>query len=193
MSQVWPTLAAAEDALAMPLDFEEVLAKLGPRDRLNVEKHIAICEVQHSMEHAHLWQKLIAMLMKLAPNHPKSFGRHALQFYVPDGKYRMQVFALHDAEGQISLYADDVLDEALARDLIHGPVMPNAYRLQGSKDMLMIERLDAKAVNPQPFYKDMLGWNRRAMRIGIPIGATDEQLGYISKLCALAAKSWVTA
>jgi len=192
MSQVWPSFAAAEDALATPLHFEEVLSRLGPRDRVNVEKHLAICDLQNAPEHARLWQNLISILMTLAPDHTKSFGRHALQFYVPDGRYRMQVFALHDAEGQVSLYTDDVVEEALERQLLTGPVMPNTYRMADSKDLLMIERIDPKNSNPQPFFKEMMGWNRRAMRISIPIGASDEQLAIISKLCALAAKSWVT-
>jgi hypothetical protein len=192
MTQLWPSLAAAEKALSNPLDFQEVLTRLGPRDRLNVEKHLFICENEHEPAHAHLWQQLICVLMTLAPDHTKSFGRHALQFYVPDGKYRMQVFALHDADGQISLYADDVLEEAVAAGLLTGPVMTDTYRLGNSHEMLIIETLDANSCNAQPFFKDMLGWNRRAMRVHIPLGVSDNQLRVIQHLCASAAKTWVT-
>jgi hypothetical protein len=56
---------------------------------------------------------------------------------------------------------------------------------------LCIERLDAaNTANPAPHYKNMLGWNRKALRIVLPISATATQVETIETLASLAARAW---
>jgi hypothetical protein len=185
---------AVKDAIA-PLDYATFLTKLGTKDRLNVERHLTVCESGPSPAHAANYRRLLGVLASLAPAPAKTHGQQAVQFYIPDGKYRMQVFALHDPREQvINLYIEDVLDAALKSSLLSGPQeiagQENSYRIRGSIDSLRIDRLDGKSVNPQPFYKDMLGWNRRGLRIIIPVTATPQQMQAVETLCALSAKRW---
>ena len=51
-----------------------------------------------------------------------------------------------------------------------------------------VERLDGKVSNPAPFYKDMLGWNRRAAHVTLPVMATDAQAEATEKLLLLGAR-----
>ena len=108
-------------------------------------------------------------MMTLAPHAPKVNGQQSLQFYVPDGKYKMQVFALEDLrDGNMTVYCGDVLDDAVKAGVLaprkHASEgTPNVYHIKGAEqEWLTVEQLDGKSPNPAPFYKDMLGWNRKA-------------------------------
>jgi hypothetical protein len=177
------------------MDYETFLTRLSTKDRLNVERHIAALEAGPEPRHANNWKRLAALLLTLAPHAPKTNGQQSMQFFVPDGKYRMQVFALQDLrDAALVVYVENVLEEAIRRDLLNGPHEvageENSYRITGTADSLKIDELDGKSANPAPFYKDMLGWNRRALRITVPAGASDEQIKAVERLCAIAAKKW---
>jgi hypothetical protein len=45
-------------------------------------------------------------------------------------------------------------------------------------------------VRKDPVYKDMTGWNRRAISITLPPSATEVQCQAAEQLCALAAADW---
>src|SRR5215471_12802929 len=90
-------LSNARAALEPALDFPAFLDKLPRKDRLAAEKHIATCEAEIKPNHANLWRRLACSLMTLAPHATKVNGGRSVQFYVPDGKYKMQVFALGDS------------------------------------------------------------------------------------------------
>jgi hypothetical protein len=178
-----------------PMDFDGFLAKLGTKDRLNVERHVAACELEPDGIHAKQYRRLATSLMAMAPFAAKTHGQQALQLFVPDGKYRMQVFALQDQrDGVMIVYCEDVLPQALKAGLFTGPQevaeQNNSYRITKSVDSIKIDQLDGKTANPSPFYKDMLGWNRRALRITVPAAATDSQVKAVEAVCALAAKKW---
>jgi hypothetical protein len=195
-TQVRSRMSAAEEALASPVEIEALLSKLGPKDRINVEKHLAACDAEPSGHRGKLFRKMACALGTLAPHATKTQGRQTLQFFIPDGKYRMQVFALHDGgEGDIAVYGANMVDRAVAEGILSGPIQPNIYRISGTKDKeaLNIESLDGKTSNPQPFYKDMLGWNRKAMKISLPITASPAQIATAEKLVSLAAEKWFTA
>src|SRR5687768_1822879 len=116
-TQARRTIDAARAPLATPVDFEAMLAKLAPKDRLNVQRHLAALEADP--DHAALWQRLACALMTLSPHAAKTNGQQSVQFFVPDGKYRMQVFALEDKrDGKLTVYVGNVLDEALAKGLL---------------------------------------------------------------------------
>ena len=105
-------------------------------------------------------------MMTMAPHSAKANGQQSMQFYIQDGKYRMQIFAIEDLrDGTVHVYMTDAMDEAVAAGAMpkHNPAdEPDMLRLPGTTDLLNAERMDGKVSNPAPFYKDMLGWNRRA-------------------------------
>ena len=174
------------------MDFDAFLAKLTPKDRLNIERHLAAIEEQSTKAHAKLWKKLATQMMTMASHSAKANGQQSMQFYIQDGKYRMQIFALEDLrDGTVHVYATDAADEALKEGFIKKPKPADEadqYGLAGTTDLLILERLDGKVSNPAPFYKDMLGWNRRAIHIALPAMASDVQIAAVEKLLLLGAK-----
>ena len=50
--------------------------------------------------------------------------------------------------------------------------------------------LDARNTTPAPYYKEMLGWNRRALRISLPTDATANQLQAVESLCGMSKSKW---
>jgi hypothetical protein len=176
----------------VPMDYDAFLAKLTPKDRLNVERHVAAVEEQSTKAHAKLWKRLAATMMTLASHSAKANGQQSMQFYIQDGKYRMQIFAMEDLrDGKIHVYATDASDEAVKAGVLGKPKTgdePGTYRIASGKETLAVERLDGKVSNPAPFYKDMLGWNRRAAHITLPVMATDAQAEAAEKLLLLGAR-----
>jgi hypothetical protein len=175
-----------------PMEYDAFLMRLTPKDRLNVERHITAIEEVSTRGHAKLWKKLATRMMALAPHSAKANGQQSMQFYIADGKYRMQLFALEDLrDGNIQVYATDALDDAVKAGIVSKPKAADpadTFRIGSGKETLVIERLDGKAVNPSPFFKDMLGWNRRAAHIALPVTATDGQADAVDRLLVLAAK-----
>ncbi len=176
----------------VPVSYEGFLAKLTPKDRLNIERHIAAVEEASTKAHAKLWKRLATAMMSMAPHSAKANGQQSMQFYIQDGKYRMQIFALEDLrDGSIHVYVTDAVDEAMKAGVFmkgKSTDEPNELRLPGSTDLLNVERMDGKVSNPAPFYKDMLGWNRRAAHITLPVMASDAQADATEKLLVLGAK-----
>jgi hypothetical protein len=175
-----------------PMDFDAFLAKLTPKDRLNIERHLAAIEELSTKAHAKLWKRLATQMMTMASHSAKANGQQSMQFYIQDGKYRMQIFALEDLrDGTVHVYATDATDEAFAAGAMHKPKPADEadqFRLPGTTDTLNVERLDGKVSNPAPFYKDMLGWNRRAVHVALPAMASDAQVAAVEKLLYLGAK-----
>src|SRR3954447_15844560 len=113
------TLAAAKKALAQPIDFDKFLERLGPKDKVNVERHVTAMEAESDPAHAVLWKRLACALATLAPHSVKLNGQHSAQFYVQDGKYKMQVFAMEDLrDGKITVYCGDSSEQARAAGLL---------------------------------------------------------------------------
>lgn len=193
-------LQDARAALATRVEFQAFLDRLSPKDRTNVERHLAGCEAaEPSGRHAALWRRLTAALMTLAPHSAKTNAGKSVQFYTADGKYRMQRFAIEDLlDGKLTVYCADVLAQATRSGLLAaaGPESdddddderdagPAAYAVRGSRDPLLIEQLDGQTANPAPFFKDMTGWNRRALRVILPAHADEPLVEAVEILCAL--------
>ncbi len=192
-SNTHPAFAAARKSLAHPLGFTDFLAKLPPKDRANAERRNALLEAGPDPQRAGLWRRLACTLMSLAPV-AKIVGAQTVQFYVPDGKYRMQVFALEDLQdGQVTIYCPDVLKELTEAGLLtpslHGE--PHVLQIQPSKEPLRIEPLNKASLNPAAHFKDLLGWNRKALRITLPPSASPAQVEATELLCAVAAQHFV--
>jgi hypothetical protein len=173
------------------LSFAEFLAKLQPKDRSNAEKRVAVLEASAGPGLAEMWRRLACALMTLSPHAAKLVGKQTVQFYVADGRYRKQVFALEDLQdGNITVYCPDVLGEAIAAGLlVRPPSAPTGvYGIAASQDALRIDELDRDSVNPAVHFKDMVGWNRTALRITLPPTASAEQVAAAEMMCAIAAR-----
>jgi hypothetical protein len=188
-------LRAARAALATPLRFEEVLAKLGGRDRGNAARRVTAMEDKAENDRSRLWQRLACSLMTLAPV-AKFVGKDAVEFYVPDGRYKMQVFALEDVrDGNVTVYCPDVSAEAVAAGLLvqTGQPEPHALAAAGSGEPLWIEAVDAAAMSPGAHVKNLTNWKRRAVRIKLPPRPAPAQVEAVELLCAIALGEVVTA
>ena len=193
-------LAAARASLANPIPFSEFLAKLSPKDRASAERRVTVLEAEPHPGAAPLWKRMACALMTLSPHAAKLVGRQTVQFYVADGKYRKQVFAMEDLQdGHLTVYCPDVLAEAMKAGLV-APAPQGAphagahfYQIPTSQEPLRIEPLDGASLNPGPHFKDMTGWNRKALRITLPPGPSEAQVEATELLCALAAQRFAAA
>jgi hypothetical protein len=82
------------------------------------------------------------------------------------------------------------VDEALAAKLITEPSEgSNAFGLPAANNSsLLIERLSAmNTPNPSAFFKHMLGWNRKAMRLTLLLNASEGQVRAAEVLAAIGA------
>jgi hypothetical protein len=189
-----PTLDTARAALSHPLSFEEFLVKLSPKDRASAARRVDVLEATPDQSRAHLWRRLACSLMTLAPFAAKLVGKQTLQVYVADGKYRMQVFALEDLQdGNFTVYCPDVLEEAAQAGLLTREPLAEGdqYVIEPSKEKLIVKQLDNKSINPGPHFKDLTGWNRKAIRISLPPSPSPAQVEATEVLCAIAAQHFV--
>lgn len=184
-----PVLVAARELLSRPLTFPEVLAKLAGRDRANAERRVAVLDAQPDAGRARAWQRLACGLMTLAPL-AKFMGTNAVEFYVPDGRYRRQVFALEDLrDGGVTVYCPDVLADAVAAGLLAGAGRPEpgGYAVAATGEPLHVEALDGTALSPHAHVKNLTNWSRRAARVALPPSASAGQVAAAELLCAIAA------
>ncbi|HZN69321.1 MAG TPA: hypothetical protein VFB66_28865 [Tepidisphaeraceae bacterium] len=176
-------------------DMDDFCTGLSPKDRTNVEKHLAACDAEALPDRGRLWRRLALGLRRLGPFRPQTTGYRAVQFFVADGKYKMQLFALEDPrDGTLVVYAPDAVEEAIDTGVLRGPV-------EGEEDATLyevcampgvtikIEPLTAQNSPTAPdYYKHMLGWNRKAVRITLPVNATPSQVLASELLYELAAR-----
>jgi hypothetical protein len=174
---------------------EELLAETGARDRVNIEKHLAVCDVEADTGHAQLWRRLMVKLSELAPMAINTVGLQAVRFFIADGKYRMQVFALEDnRDGVLSVYMPNVLAKAVSAKLLvknGGQYSPAS----APKHVLVVEQMDANnPSNPPEFVKHMTGWNRKAVKLTLPANEPDSpQVSLAEGMCELAARQWASS
>jgi hypothetical protein len=176
-------------------EYETFLAKLSERDRRNVRKQVAACEGELTPDHVRLWKRLACMLGALTDKAAKTTGMRAVQFFIADGAYQMQVFALEDQrDGTILVYAPDALEAALSSGVIRGPVGAaggaGLYEVAEVPGLnIEIEVLSAtNTVDAPDYYRHLLGWNRQALRIKLRTTAGHAQVDACERLCRLAAE-----
>lgn len=174
--------------------FDAFLAKLPAKDRTSVQRRIAAAaDAPPDGGVLELWRRLACALFALAPHAAKMSNRQAVQYYIADGKYRMQVFALEDLQdGSLTIYCPDILSHALDGGLLV-PLGADAgsedlYGVTGTSHVLTIKTLDRSTTDPAVYFKDMVGWNRRALRITLPAAAPSGQIEAAESLCAIAAQ-----
>ena len=184
-------LKDAMELMQSRVTFEEFLSKLPPKDRVNAAKRVTVLDTSVVPGLGELWRRLVCALTTLAPHAAKLVGKQTVQFYIADGRYRMQVFALEDLQdGNITIYCPDVLTEALEAGLLVRPAAapPEIFGIAGAGEALHVEALDRDSINPGVHFKDMVGWNRTALRLTLPPTASSEQVAAAETLCAIAAK-----
>jgi hypothetical protein len=180
------------------MDFDTLVAKLSAKDRHCVDRQIAARENSPIFGLADRWRKLAAMLLNLAPGLVKLSGLHTMQFYIADGKYRKQVFALHALpDSAIAVCIPDILDDAVKFGLLtlpagNGPkgAPSNLYGIGKTDQSLTVDIVSGTTLDPQIFYKDMTGWNRRALCITLAGESTQVQVRAVHDLCKCAAVAW---
>ena len=173
---------------------EAVLARTGAKDRTHIQRHLTAADAEPDPAHAALWRRLAELIASLAPMPVQAVGHTAVMFFVADGKYRMQVFALEDQnDGRLALYVPDILAEAVRKKILKKTDEPDQFGVVGSlRSTLHVESLDAQNTPEPPTHvKNMLGWNRKSLRVTLPVIGTDKaRLAAVEALCNLAAKQW---
>jgi hypothetical protein len=172
---------------------EEVLTRAGARNRATLEKHLAACDAEPDPGHGKLWRRLAVKLATLAPMPVQTGGPQAVLFYVADGKYRMQVFALEDArDGSILLYMPDVTADAVSEKIL--AKNGSQFTVGGAKKIpIEILAMDSRNTpDPPAHVKHMIGWNRKAIRLTLEANKpTSPQVTAVEAMCALAESRWV--
>jgi hypothetical protein len=171
------------------------MAKAGAKDRVNVEKHLTACDAEADPGHGKLCRQLITKLGELAPLAVRTGGSLVAQFYIPDGKYRMQVFALEDKrDGAVVVYLPNVLAQAVKEKILvkKGEQFSVA---SAPGEALVLEQMDEKhPLNPPEHVKHMTGWNRKAVKLTLQASAADSpQVTMVEQLCDLAARQWAAS
>jgi hypothetical protein len=180
-------------AVAASNDLSSVLATASSKDRTSIEKHLAACDAEGSPEHGELLRRLLLTLGTLAPHALATMGQGAVQFFIPDGKYRKQVFALEDQrDGTVNVYLPNVLAQAIRAKVLKAGPEPGSFAIvENRQQQLQIEELDAaNTPNPPTCAKHMLGWNRKALRVTVPVSAIKSRVKAIESLCTIASKEW---
>lgn len=189
------TTSSAAIVVPKAIDLDTFLAKLSAKDKKTFERQVNTREQSAYPGLADRWKRLSCLLSTLAPSFLKLSGTDAMQFFIADGKYRKQVYALHATpEGTIGVYSQDVLQDAIKAKLIApnpDAETENSFRLPDAGQTITIELLDGKSMNQPPFYKDMTGWNRKAMCVVVPALANDAHMTAAEKIATLAATKFV--
>jgi len=176
--------------------FRPVLDRVGAKERIKIEKHLAVCDAEATATHGLLSRRIAAILGELAPLAIQSVGNNAWRFFIADGKYRMQVFALEDSfDGMLRIYLPDMLNEAVKAKILARTAIGQTFAVEGSAAQLKIDSLGEAEASAAPLHvKHMLGWNRKALRLNLSTAKSDEKLGNaVQALAQLAAKSWMPA
>ena len=191
--------AAKSSAVVVPslptvITHDAMLARFSPKDRDGFERQINACITKGGEPLAAMWREFAALFLTLATRPPKLTGVNTMQFFIPDGKHRKQVFAMHCTdEGLLNLYLPNVLDDAIKAGIVAkvGKTAEEiSYVLPATKEKIGIEPLDRDTLNPQFYYKDMTGWNRKAICVSLSATASADQKHAVEKLVALAARGW---
>jgi hypothetical protein len=193
-------LNSARSALQPRLDFEAFLTKLkSAKERANAQQHLDTIrgDAEHP-HHAKIWQRLVSTLLTLAPELPRFGSQRAVQFSVPDGRYKLQVFALQDGDNNtaVHVYLPDISTTANAAGLVRpGKGGERAFLTPAPGQILPVDEIaDTGGEQRLPdFVRPMLGWGKKALHLALPLNATEAQLTAVEDLCALAAVEWRTA
>jgi len=195
--------------------FDTFFAGVGAKDKLSIEKHLAAIDAEGDPGHGRAWRRLAVTLRRHAPLAVQTVGQQVVQFFVPDGKYRMQAFTLEDKrDGALLVYLPNVVDQAIKEKILGKP--PGKVRKAAGKassyldededdaaqpveypilaragEGLRVEAMDhTNTPDPPAHVRHMLGWNRRAVRVTIPAAGAEPRVEVVEAMCEIAARAW---
>jgi len=179
------------------MSFRSLLHHFGQKDRAAIERQLLAMTQKHGRAAASRWRRFACLLTTLAPPPAKIGGPGILRCFVPDGMYRKQVFALQAMDdGGLSVYAPNVLEDAVKEGILAKPApapTDSLRRLAVGDNSLAIDPLDGQTPDPDPVYKAMTGWNRKAIRMSLPPKPGKAQVAAVERICLLAAEEWTAA
>jgi hypothetical protein len=195
------TLTAARAALEPRLRYEEFLAKLfSAKERASAQQHLDTHRGPGGdPRYAALWERIVTAMLTLAPALPKFGGRRAAQFSIPDGKYKLQVFALQEDDGGVlHVYCPDVRPEAQKAGLVRGGAKTDggrSYLGGGPVDGVLVEEIEDSGGEQRPAecVRPMLGWGKKALHLTLKADASESQISAVEQVCAVAALKWKPA
>ncbi|GEM_PF-720729 len=174
-------------------DYEAFLSRLGRKALASVEKHVEFCSGESALGYGRIWKRFACLLSRLAPHLIEATGQQTVKFYIPDGKYRVQVFTLQDSrKGIIQIFLPDIVSLALSRKLIKpGNSTTHIYDIPGDAGThVELEPLNAETKDLPDCCRPMLGWGRRAIRTSVDVTADEKQIHAVERLCELAAEAF---
>lgn len=173
--------------------YENFLTRLSPKARTAMAKYEENCQNRGIDAYSDLWMRLAGLLSQLAPQFADMVG-FSVKFYIPDGKYRQQVFALETTQkGSVAIYMPDVTNAAISKNLLSPSSIASSYRMSGKTDnQICLEPITADTCETV-VCKAMVSWGKRALVTTLDRNSTAEQISTVEKLCNLAAESWPTS
>ncbi len=176
---------STKDPLLPTLTFADFCARLTVKERAYAEKRSAAMEGDPARQR--LWQHLAARLLALAGHSAKVNSTESIQFYAPDGKYRMQIFALQDIVPEyLSIHCRDTLDTLLEKKLLHKPATGSIrYGVRGTTETLAVERVLPQTAEHPAAFRDLLSWNRKCMRIDVGVSSSPALLNALDEMLVI--------
>ncbi len=174
--------------------YEAFLQQLSAKGRATMERHDERADEGDGIRgDGELWKRLAGVLGKLAGHATEVFGQQSVKFYIADGKYKLQVFTLHDTlQGTVVVYLPDVLKLALKKNIVSPGLAPHDYKVKGCDEVLHLEPINAQTKD-LTLCKAMVGWGREALRADLGVNADERQVAAVEKLARLAAEKWMEA
>lgn len=152
-------------------------------------KYEETCQNRGIDGYSDLWKRLAGLLSELAPQFADMVG-FSVKFYIPDGKYRQQVFAIETTQkGSVAVYMPDVTNAAISRKLLSHSSISSSYKMSGkSESQISLEPITADTCETV-VCKAMVSWGKRTLVTTLDRNSTAEQVATVEKLCNLGAES----
>jgi hypothetical protein len=184
------TKDSKEVTVTGPKNFDAAIERLTPKDKANLQKHIdAMAAMPRAVTDT--WKALFLTLAQHAPHACQAVGTEAVRFFVQDGTYKLQMFALEDKLTEpICVYLPNVLGESIKTKLLSPTPAPNTYTLGEGGEPVTIEELDANTTIDAPVhFKFMIGLNRKALRVTLPSRERTSYVKLVSAMCDIAIRA----
>lgn len=179
-----------ETRASAPRTFDEAFERFPQKDRASLQKHL---DAMASLPRAYTdtWKGLLLTCAQHAPQAFQAVGTEAVRFFVQDGSYKLQMFALEDKLAEpIRVYLPNILEDAIKTKLLAPTPLPGGYAVGGDAgEPVLIDELDSNNTIDAPVhFKFMIGLNRKAIRLTLPTRDRPALVKLVSQLCDLAVK-----
>lgn len=172
-------------------DYEALISHLSVKGSAAINRRNEQREEGSSNDLIELWKRFAGGLSRLVGHAATMEGQNILKFYIRDGKYRQQVFALEDnREGAIHLYLPDVLAKAKERKILFAGEAVPMYRISANAEVQLRLEIITADTPDMNVCKAMVSWGKKALVTTLSPLLNEKQLGAIEQLCELAAEAW---